>query len=216
MPFGAHGGELRQATQGCAVLKCEPLGLLCLLRASTRPPIRASRWPQKKIFEPEFTFAGRDGSVATTTGDPTVNGLRPSFRSDDLIECVATRAIEINYRVLGQDTRSNLSPKVHYSRPQMPGHSQAAAIVLVGPGRRESNTPLPRPVSKPPRRFLHFRRFSAPKNRRQHNILHRKRISISSLHVVRAPVACPVPFQVDPDSPASSRVTRGVGAATKD
>ena len=161
----ARRDELRQSAQGCALrqrqakryrespscYKCEPLGLLCALRASTRPRIRACRLPQTKIFEPEFAFAGRDGSVAITTGDPTVNGLRPSFGSNDLIKCVATRAIEMNCRVLGHDTHSNLSPKVHYSRPQMPGHSQAAAIVLVGPGRRESNTPLPRPVSKPPR-----------------------------------------------------------------
>jgi hypothetical protein len=44
--------------------------------------------PQKKIFDLEFAFVGREGSVADTARDPTINGLWASFGFDDLIKCV--------------------------------------------------------------------------------------------------------------------------------
>ena len=94
-------------------------------------PSRAPRGsvPQKKIFDLEFAFVGREGSVANAAGDPTINGLRPSFGFDDLIKCIAMWAIEMNRRVFGHDTPSpTYSSKVHYSRPQTPGHRQAGVV----------------------------------------------------------------------------------------
>ena len=54
---------------------------------------RASRG--RRYFEPEFAFAGRDGPVASTASDPTINGLWSSLDPDELIEGVTVRAVEM-------------------------------------------------------------------------------------------------------------------------
>jgi hypothetical protein len=65
-------------------------------RASARPRIWPRRFPQKKIFEPEFAFVGGDRRVASMACDPTINGHQPRFRFNDVIKGLAARAIEMN------------------------------------------------------------------------------------------------------------------------
>lgn len=67
--------------------------------------------PQRKIFDLEFAFAGREGSVASTAGDSTINDLRPSFGFDDPIKCIAMWAIEMKRRIFGHGTPDPFSPK---------------------------------------------------------------------------------------------------------
>jgi hypothetical protein len=75
-------------------------------RTSARPRIRARPFPQKKIFEPEFAFAGGDRRVASMARDPAINGRRPRFRFNDVIKGVAARAIEVNGLIFGHDIRA--------------------------------------------------------------------------------------------------------------
>ena len=74
--------------------------------------------------------------MASTAGDPTISDLRPSFGFDDLIKCIAMWAIEMKRRVFGHGTPDPFSPKVHYSKPQTPGHRRAGIIRLLDRPRR--------------------------------------------------------------------------------
>jgi hypothetical protein len=46
--------------------------------------------------------------VASTAGDPAINGDRPGLGFDDVIKSVATRAIEMNGPVFGHDIAPQL------------------------------------------------------------------------------------------------------------
>jgi hypothetical protein len=47
--------------------------------------LTAARLPQKKIFEDEFSFMGRQWATASTASDPAVNGMRPCFDFNEVI-----------------------------------------------------------------------------------------------------------------------------------
>ena len=91
--------SMRAQSDDCFKHSLGPGPVLRPLRAwPPRASIRGERLPQEKIFD-NGTIARGKASSAVTAGHPLVsNRLWPDFDFDDMVECIAVRAVEMNPR----------------------------------------------------------------------------------------------------------------------